>query len=168
MWKNSLPPSHISQSCHLLFHIIIKGIPSLSSFNLSFLIHIIMKGIPSLSSFDLSFLIYSILLLHRWICKQQQSTMATNNYAADAEVEPTSPADLSTSTRSSYAKGRGKAFTSNNTLILVRAYMDISADTAKGTNRASDTYWQQIENNFNELPARSNSINERVEGKHTD
>ena len=61
--------------------------------------------------------------------------MATNNNADDTEVEPTSPAALSGSTGSGYAKGRGrsKAFTSNDTLILARVYMDVSTDAAKGT-----------------------------------
>ena len=42
--------------------------------------------------------------------------------------------------------------------------MDASTDTAKGANHASDKYWQQIENKFNKLAARSNSIDERAEG----
>ena len=94
----------------------------------------------------------------------QTTTMPTHTNADDAEVEPTSPADLSASTGSDYAKGRGKAFMSNDTLLTARAFMDVSTDTAKGINLASDTDWQQIEKKFNKLAARSN---ERVEGYTT-
>jgi hypothetical protein len=61
-------------------------------------------------------------------------------------------------------KARSKAFTSEENLVLSRAWTAVSEDAANSTNQTGVTFWASVGTQYQAMVAQANKINERVDG----
>jgi hypothetical protein len=61
-------------------------------------------------------------------------------------------------------KARSKAFTSEENLVLSRAWIAVSENAANSTNQTGVTFWASVTVQYQAMVAQANKINERIDG----
>jgi hypothetical protein len=93
---------------------------------------------------------------------EMEASEAQDNQGGDATANTKQSAK--DGNNKSQSGGRRKAFTSEENLVLSRAWIEVSEDSTKSTNQTSLTFWASVEHKYQAMVAQANKINEHVDG----